>query len=122
MKYIITERQKNDMSKTVISTFQKAIDISMLKLKRECDRQDMLGAETDNVINFEACDEISVTESIEVTAVDFVLGSPVVFLNFHKTPSHGHHSDGDSIKELKHIIRRIIGPKVVLVFNDVINI
>lgn len=60
MKIIITEKQKNLLVESNISSMQKLVDLAMMQFKLECENQ--------NVDTY-ACEELELVEKVEVVEV-----------------------------------------------------
>jgi hypothetical protein len=68
MKYIITENQQ-------IETFQKILDMSVSLLKDKCDEIVRMGADAEEIVSFDVCDELESIKKIKVvdTKIDLIL-------------------------------------------------
>ena len=105
------------------ATFQKLIDSSLSILKEKCDDQKEQGANAEEIVNFEACDELSWTNEVKVVDYKIDKGIIVLFLNFHVEVEYTNNQNIDSlIWELKYQIETLTGKGgVKLVHNDTIN-
>ncbi len=103
--------------------FQKLIDSSLSILKEKCDDQEERGADAEEIVNFEACDELSWTNEVKVVDYKIDKGIIVLFLNFHVEVEYTNNQNIDSlIWELKYQVETLIGKGgVKLVHNDTIN-
>lgn len=103
-----------------IETFQKLINNSLLSLREKCNDQEEQGAGAEEIVNFEACDELESTIKVEVVDYKIDKGIIVLFLNFH-IYSYGKNTD-NLIWELKYQVDSLIGRGgVKLVHNDTIT-
>lgn len=103
--------------------FQKLIDISLSILKEKCDDQEEQGADAEEIVNFEACDELSWTNEVKVVDYKIDKGIIVLFLNFHVEVEYTNNQNIDSlIWELQYQVETLTGKGgVKLVHNDTIN-
>lgn len=105
----------------LIETFQKLINNSLLILIKKCDDQEEQGDNAEEIVNFEACDEL---ESInEVKVVDYKIdkGIIVLFLNFYVESIRYQNTD-NLIWELQYQVQSLTGRgSIKLVHNDTIN-
>ena len=103
------------------ATFQKLIDSSLSVLKEKCDDQEERGADAEEVVNFEACDELASTNSVKVIDYKIDKGIVVLFLNFH-IESIRYQDIDNLIWELQYQVQKLTGRgSVKLVHNDTIN-
>lgn len=101
--------------------FQKLIDGSLSILKEKCDDQEERGADAEEIVNFEACDELSSTNEVKVVDYKIDKGIIVLFLNFH-VESIRHQNIDNLIWELQYQVQTLTGKgSVKLVHNDTIN-
>jgi hypothetical protein len=101
--------------------FQKLIDSSLSILREKCDDQEERGADTEEIVNFEACDELSSTNGVKVVDYKIDKGIIVLFLNFH-VESIRHQNIDNLIWELQYQVQTLTGKgSVKLVHNDTIN-
>jgi hypothetical protein len=103
------------------ATFQKLIDSSLSVLKEKCDEQEERGADAEEIVNFEACDELSSTNEVKVVDYKIDKGIIVLFLNFH-IKSIRYQDIDNLIWELQYQVQKLTGRgSVKLVHNDTIN-
>ena len=103
------------------TTFQKLIDSSLSVLKEKCDEQEERGADAEEIVNFEACDELSSTNEVKVIDYKIDKGIIVLFLNFH-VESIRYQDIDNLIWELQYQVQKLTGRgSVKLVHNDTIN-
>ena len=101
--------------------FQKLIDSSLSILREKCDDQEERGADAEEIVNFEACDELSSTNGVKVVDYKIDKGIIVLFLNFH-VESIRHQNIDNLIWELQYQVQTLTGKgSVKLVHNDTIN-
>lgn len=101
--------------------FQKLIDSSLSILKEKCDDQEERGADAEEIVNFEACDELSSTNEVKVVDYKIDKGIIVLFLNFH-VESIRYQNIDNLIWELQYQVQTLTGKgSVKLVHNDTIN-
>jgi len=101
--------------------FQKLIDGSLSILKEKCDEQEERGADAEEIVNFEACDELESTNSVKVIDYKIDKGIIVLFLNFH-VESIRYQNIDNLIWELQYQVQTLTGRgSVKLVHNDTIN-
>jgi hypothetical protein len=101
--------------------FQKLIDSSLSILKEKCDDQEERGADAEEIVNFEACDELSSTNEVKVVDYKIDKGIIVLFLNFH-VESIRYQNIDNLIWELQYQVQTLTGRgSVKLVHNDTIN-
>lgn len=101
--------------------FQKLIDGSLSILKEKCDDQEERGADAEEIVNFEACDELSSTNEVKVVDYKIDKGIIVLFLNFH-VESIRYQNIDNLIWELQYQVQTLTGKgSVKLVHNDTIN-
>ena len=101
--------------------FQKLIDGSLSILKEKCDDQEERGADAEEIVNFEACDELSSTNEVKVVDYKIDKGIIVLFLNFH-VESIRYQNIDNLIWELQYQVQKLTGRgSVKLVHNDTIN-
>ena len=101
--------------------FQKLIDVSLSILKEKCDDQEERGADAEEIVNFEACDELSSTNEVKVIDYKIDKGIIVLFLNFH-VESIRYQNIDNLIWELQYQVQKLTGRgSVKLVHNDTIN-
>jgi hypothetical protein len=101
--------------------FQKLIDSSLSILKEKCDDQEERGADAEEIVNFEACDELSSTNEVKVVDYKIDKGIIVLFLNFH-VESIRYQDIDNLIWELQYQVQTLTGRgSVKLVHNDTIN-
>jgi len=60
MKIILTEEQLN------ILTFQNAIDMSIDDIREKCEEIGRLGADAEEIISFDSCDQLELINKVEV--------------------------------------------------------
>jgi hypothetical protein len=101
--------------------FQKLIDVSLSILKEKCDDQEERGADAEEIVNFEACDELSSTNEVKVVDYKIDKGIIVLFLNFH-VESIRYQNIDNLIWELQYQVQTLTGKgSIKLVHNDTIN-
>lgn len=105
----------------LIETFQKLINNSLLFLIKKCDDQEEQGAGAEEIVNFEACDELESTNEIKVVDYKIDKGIIVLFLNFY-VESIRYQNIDNLIWELQYQVQSLTGRgSVKLVHNDTIN-
>ena len=101
-------------------SFQKLINSSLSILKDKCDDQEERGADADEIVNFESCEEMVFTKSVDVVDYKIDKGIIILFLDFHM---EGIKNVGieNLIWELQYQIQTLTGKGTVkLVHNDTI--
>jgi hypothetical protein len=115
MKYIITENQKD-------KTFQKLIDLSISSLRDKCNKMDELGAESEEIVNFEACDQLNTTSDVKIVNFNINNGIIILFLDFYTESIVQNQSIDNLIWELKYEMEYYVGKNTIkLVHNDTIH-
>lgn len=115
MKYVITENQK-------IDTFQKILDMSISTLKEKCDEIERFGADAEEIVSFDACDELSTTSSIKVIDIIIDKGQIFLILDFYTESINQYQSIDSLIWELQYQIQSYMGRNTIkLVHNDTIH-
>ena len=115
MKYIITENQKNKI-------FQKFIDLSISSLRDKCNKMDELGAESEEIVNFEACDQLNTTSDVKIVNFNINNGIIILFLDFYTESIVQNQSIDNLIWELKYEMEYYLGKNnIKLVHNDTIH-
>jgi hypothetical protein len=115
MKYIITENQKD-------KTFQKLIDLSISSLRDKCNKMDELGAESEEIVNFEACDQLNTTSGVKIVEINIDNGIIILFLDFYTESIVQNQSIDNLIWELKYEMEYYVGKNTIkLVHNDTIH-
>ena len=72
MKIIITE----DQLKTAV--FQNAVDMAIDDIKKKCDNINDLGADAEEIISFDVCDQLESIKRIEIVNV-YKINKIVIF-------------------------------------------
>ena len=88
MQYIITENQG-------INTFKRILDRYVSSLRDKCNEMDELGAEAEEIVSFEACDQLSTTLDIKVVEIKQSKGFIVLFLDFYTESGSVHQNIDD---------------------------
>ena len=115
MQYIITENQR-------IKTYKLMLDMSLSSLRDKCNEMDELGAEAEEIVNFEACDQLSTTLDIKIYEVKHSNGFIVLFLDFYTESVSLHQNIDDLLYELKNEMDEHYGKNVFkLVHNETIH-
>ena len=105
----------------LIETFQKLINNSLLFLIKKCDDQEEQGDGAEEIVNFEACDELESTNEVKVVDYKIDKGIIVLFLNFY-VESIRYQNIDNLIWELQYQVQSLTGRgSVKLVHNDTIN-
>lgn len=101
-------------------SFQKLINTSLSILKDKCDDQEERGADADEIVNFDACEVMSSTKSVEVVDYKIDNGIIILFLDFYTEGLKNVDIDY-LIWELQYQIQTLTGRGTVkLVHNDTI--
>ena len=115
MQYIITENQR-------IKTYKLMLDMSLSSLRDKCNEMDELGAEAEEIVNFEACDQLSTTLDIKIYEVKHSNGFIVLFLDFYTESVSLHQNIDDLLYALKYEMDRDYGKNIFkLVHNETIH-
>jgi len=115
MKYIITENQQ-------IETFQKILDMSVSLLKDKCNEIVRMGADSEEIVSFDACDELESINKIEVVDTKIDKGFVILFLDFYTESISQYQNIDNLIWELQYQIQSYMGKNTVkLVHNDTIH-
>ncbi len=101
-------------------SFQKLINTSLSILKDKCDDQEERGADADEIVNFDACEVMSSTKSVEVVDYKIDNGIIILFLDFYTEGLKNVDIDY-LIWELQYQVQTLTGRGTVkLVHNDTI--
>ena len=115
MQYIITENQR-------IKTYKLMLDMSLSSLRDKCNEMDELGAEAEEIVNFEACDQLSTTLDIKIYEVKHSNGFIVLFLDFYTESVSLHQNIDDLLYALQYEMDGDYGKNIFkLVHNETIH-
>ena len=103
MKIIITE----DQLKT--SVFQNAVDMSLDDIKKKCDNINDLGADAEEIISFDVCDQLESIKRIEIVTLYKTNNIIEIGLIVYKDSIFTSMDDGDYLYELDHHLREFLG-------------
>ena len=103
MKIIITEGQL----KTAV--FQNAVDMSLDDIKKKCDNINDLGADAEEIISFDVCDQLESIKRIEIVTLYKTNNIIEIGLIVYKDSIFTSMDDGDYLYELEHHLREFLG-------------
>ena len=103
MKIIITE----DQLKTAV--FQNAVDMSLNDIKKKCDNINDLGADAEEIISFDVCDQLESIKRIEIVTLYKTNNIIEIGLIVYKDSIFTSMDDGDYLYELDHHLREFLG-------------
>ena len=103
MKIIITE----DQLKTAV--FQNAVDMALDDIKKKCDNINDLGADAEEIISFDVCDQLESIKRIEIVTVYKINNIIEMGLIVYKDSIFTSMDDGDYLYELEHHLREFLG-------------
>ena len=103
MKIIITEGQL----KTAV--FQNAVDMSLDDIKKKCDNINDLGADAEEIISFDVCDQLESIKRIEIVTLYKTNNIIEIGLIVYKDSIFTSMDDGDYLYELDHHLREFLG-------------
>ena len=115
MQYIITENQR-------IKTYKLMLDMSLSSLRDKCNEMDELGAEAEEIVSFEACDQLSATLDIKVVEIKHSKRFIVLFLDFYLETGFAHQPIDDLLYALQYEMDGDYGKNIFkLVHNETIK-
>lgn len=103
MKIIITE----DQLKTTV--FQNAVDMVIDDIKQKCDNMNDLGADAEEIISFDVCDQLESIKRIEIVTVyktNNIIEMGIIIYIDSIFPSM---DVGDYLYELEYHLREFLG-------------
>lgn len=91
-------------------------------LKEKCDEIERFGADAEEIVSFDACDELSTTSSIKVIDIIIDKGQIFLILDFYTESINQYQSIDSLIWELQYQIQSYMGRNTIkLVHNDTIH-
>jgi hypothetical protein len=83
---------------------------------------DELGAESEEIVNFEACDQLNTTSDVKIVNFNINNGIIILFLDFYTESIVQNQSIDNLIWELKYEMEYYVGKNTIkLVHNDTIH-